>query len=359
MDKQKISTNTMVKTKTVSKTAMAIAIAFLGIAAIAAAGAGLRSQNNKTSATSLSRAGYVCQDTDTTDQNFAGMPMQTYQYVNVYQKGKTKGIHPTTGQVVVGEDKCWDNGRVLEYYCDKKNNKLSWNSYNCEFGCNDGECEYFDPQGCFVTNLSCDDGDSCTEDWCSPSTQECKHNLYPSYVLDNTSGCSSSSTNGWLNFEATSTTYNELIEGENNFGSFSLSAIEENISIEKVQFRLAVNNANNPNLSFDSFIMRDNSGSVVAGPVEAVFSNKSEAFDVYNIIFYPAGLIISNTNNTLTLYGSISNLIVSNEFFVTMETHILPSNYIEGTLLSNGEKIVPESNGLFHLKTLYYNGYSQ
>lgn len=83
----------------------------------------------------------ACLDSDVTDKNFAGMPMNVYKFVNVFKLGHIKGLSPTTGVFMEADDKCWNEKRVLEYYCDSKTGKVSWNSYDCPGGCADGACQ--------------------------------------------------------------------------------------------------------------------------------------------------------------------------------------------------------------------------
>jgi hypothetical protein len=130
-------TETQVKTKTVSKTAMAIAVAFLGFSAIAAAAA--------TTTPQMAPSGNgapKCTDTDVSTVNAGNMPLANYQYANINKKGTTTGLGGTNNQPMIGEDKCWNNTRILEYFCSVKNNKVSWNSFNCPTGtnCVNGEC---------------------------------------------------------------------------------------------------------------------------------------------------------------------------------------------------------------------------
>lgn len=131
------STATEVKTKVVSKTALAIATAFLGAAAIAAGLVSLPSTdpmygyNNNT-----------CWDSDYTIKNDAGMPLFRYSFVNQATKGTAYGIKTGTSGYFAGTDQCWNDKRLLEFFCDVKNNKVTWNSYNCAAGtsCVDGAC---------------------------------------------------------------------------------------------------------------------------------------------------------------------------------------------------------------------------
>jgi len=83
----------------------------------------------------------ACLDSDVTEKNFAGMPMSVYQFVNVFKLGHIKGLNPTTGAFMEADDKCWNEKRILEYYCDAKTGKVSWNSYDCPSGCADGACQ--------------------------------------------------------------------------------------------------------------------------------------------------------------------------------------------------------------------------
>lgn len=131
------STATDVKTKVISKTSLAIATAFLGAAAIAAGLVSLPSTdpmygyNNNT-----------CWDSDYTVKNDAGMPLYRYSFVNFGTKGAAYGIKTGTSEYVAGTDQCWNDKRLLEFFCDIKNNKVTWNSYNCAAGtsCVDGAC---------------------------------------------------------------------------------------------------------------------------------------------------------------------------------------------------------------------------
>lgn len=132
------STATEVKTKVVSKTALAIATAFLGFAAIAAGLVALPQSdpmygyNNNT-----------CWDSDYTVKNDAGMPLFRYSFVNFGTKGTAYGIKTNSNEYVAGTDQCSSDGkRVMEFFCDIKANKVTWNGYACPSGtsCADGAC---------------------------------------------------------------------------------------------------------------------------------------------------------------------------------------------------------------------------
>ena len=83
----------------------------------------------------------ACLDSDVTENNFAGMPINGYKFVNVFKLGHVKGLNPTTGVFMEADDKCWNEKRILEYYCDAKKGTVSWNSYDCPSGCADGACQ--------------------------------------------------------------------------------------------------------------------------------------------------------------------------------------------------------------------------
>lgn len=127
-------TPTQVKIKTVSTAKIAIALAFLGVSALAAAAA-------LTPMAPDGKGAPVCTDIDIATVNAAGMPLAIYQYVNLGQKGIATGLG-SNGVQMMGEDKCWNNTRILEYFCNVKKNIVSWNSYNCPTGtnCKDGAC---------------------------------------------------------------------------------------------------------------------------------------------------------------------------------------------------------------------------
>ncbi|MBI4993328.1 MAG: hypothetical protein HZC26_04340 [Candidatus Magasanikbacteria bacterium] len=130
-------TATEVKTKVVSKTAMAIAVAFLGFAAIAAGLVALPQSdpmygyNNNT-----------CWDSDYTVKNNAGMPLFRYSFVNFGTKGTAYGIKTNSNEYVAGTDECLPTGRLMEFFCDIKTNRVTWNGYACLSGtsCVDGAC---------------------------------------------------------------------------------------------------------------------------------------------------------------------------------------------------------------------------
>lgn len=131
------ATATEVKTKVVSKTAMATAVAFLGAAAIAAGLISLPSTDPM--------YGYnnsVCWDSDYTVKNDAGMPLFRYSFVNFGTKGTAYGIKTGSNEYVAGTDQCSAATRVLEFFCDVKANKVTWNGYACPSGtsCVDGAC---------------------------------------------------------------------------------------------------------------------------------------------------------------------------------------------------------------------------
>ncbi|OGF35951.1 hypothetical protein A2482_03370 [Candidatus Falkowbacteria bacterium RIFOXYC2_FULL_48_21] len=89
----------------------------------------------------LSSTDVACLDSDVTENNFAGMPSSVYKFVNVFKFGHVKGLNPTTGAFMEADDKCWNEKRILEYYCDAKKGTVSWNSYDCPSGCADGACQ--------------------------------------------------------------------------------------------------------------------------------------------------------------------------------------------------------------------------
>ncbi|NQT50363.1 hypothetical protein HQ571_06745 [Candidatus Kuenenbacteria bacterium] len=83
----------------------------------------------------------ACVDSDVTDSNFAGMPLNYYKFVNVFTKGHIKGLHPSTQEFMEADDKCWNDKKILEYFCNEKTGFVSWNSYKCPGTCEDGECK--------------------------------------------------------------------------------------------------------------------------------------------------------------------------------------------------------------------------
>ena len=116
MSDEPTMTETQVKTKTVSKAQIAIALAFLGVSAVAAAAA-------LTTMSPDGKGALVCKDTDTATVNAAGMPLATYKYVNLGQKGVATGLG-SNGVQMMGEDKCWSGTRILEYFFVIGNNRL-------------------------------------------------------------------------------------------------------------------------------------------------------------------------------------------------------------------------------------------
>ena len=82
----------------------------------------------------------ACIDSDVTDKNDVGLPISIYKFANLGVKGHIKGLHPTTDEFYEAEDKCWNDGRILEYFCNESTGKVSWNSYDCPGACVDGAC---------------------------------------------------------------------------------------------------------------------------------------------------------------------------------------------------------------------------
>ncbi|MBT6573955.1 hypothetical protein HOM83_02860 [Candidatus Falkowbacteria bacterium] len=82
----------------------------------------------------------ACLDSDVTDKNDVGLPINSYKFANLGMKGHIKGLHPTTDEFYEADDKCWDEGRILEYFCNEKTGKVSWNSYDCPGSCVEGAC---------------------------------------------------------------------------------------------------------------------------------------------------------------------------------------------------------------------------
>jgi len=70
------------------------------------------------------------------------MPLFKYSFVNQAMKGTAYGIKTGSNEYIAGTDQCWNNKRLLEFFCDIKANKVTWNSYNCVAGtsCVDGAC---------------------------------------------------------------------------------------------------------------------------------------------------------------------------------------------------------------------------
>jgi len=50
-------------------------------------------------------------------------------------------LNPTTGVFMEADDKCWNEKRILEYFCDAKSGKVSWNSFDCAGACENGACK--------------------------------------------------------------------------------------------------------------------------------------------------------------------------------------------------------------------------
>lgn len=127
------ATATEVKTKVVSKTAMAVAVAFLGFAAIAAGMLTLPQSGP---------SGNNCFDSDYATKNDGGSSVLRYSFINQAIKGTAYGIQTNSTQFVSSTDKCWNDKKLLEFFCDVKNNKVTWNSFACAAGtsCVDGAC---------------------------------------------------------------------------------------------------------------------------------------------------------------------------------------------------------------------------
>jgi len=145
------STATEVKTKAISKTAMAVAVAFLGFAAIAAGLVALPQSDPMYGYNNSN-----CWDSDYTVKNDAGMPLFRYSFVNQAMKGTAYGIKTGSSEYIAGTDQCWNDKRLLEFFCDIKTNKVTWNSYNCAVGtsCVVGACVSAGKPDLTVVNIS-------------------------------------------------------------------------------------------------------------------------------------------------------------------------------------------------------------
>jgi len=82
----------------------------------------------------------ACIDSDEKDKNDVGLPYKTYKFANLTKRGHISGIHPTTDEFYEADDKCWNEGRILEYFCNENTGKVSWNSYDCPGSCLEGRC---------------------------------------------------------------------------------------------------------------------------------------------------------------------------------------------------------------------------
>ncbi|OGH71732.1 MAG: hypothetical protein A2921_00005 [Candidatus Magasanikbacteria bacterium RIFCSPLOWO2_01_FULL_43_20b] len=130
---------------------MAVAVAFLGFAAIAAGLVALPQSDPMYGYNNSN-----CWDSDYTVKNDAGMPLFKYSFVNQAMKGTAYGIKTGSNEYIAGTDQCWNNKRLLEFFCDIKANKVTWNSYNCAAGtsCVDGACVSAGKPDLTVFNIS-------------------------------------------------------------------------------------------------------------------------------------------------------------------------------------------------------------
>ncbi len=88
----------------------------------------------------------ICTDSDVAAANdaIAGVPqsLDQYNYINYKTKGTATGLSLATNAIETHSDECTPAGSIMEYYCDVKNNVLSWHPDSCPSGtlCQDGAC---------------------------------------------------------------------------------------------------------------------------------------------------------------------------------------------------------------------------
>ena len=297
MSDEPTMTETQVKTKTVSKAQIAIALAFLGVSAVAAAAA-------LTTMSPDGKGALVCKDTDTATVNAAGMPLATYKYVNLSQKGMTVGLGSNNTEMI-GEDKCWSGTRILEYFCNVKQNKVSWNSYNCPTGTN------------------CVDG-----------------------------ACVAPMTSGQMNFQKVEVGTNKLMNGSNDLGKVMLMASkEEDITLNSLKFTISSLSGGCGTTTISNLYLfnetTDNSIQL-AGPVEVQADFSKYPTLTYYLTFNNLNLILPaynenmfNWQKTLRLESQISGVCPGNLQNSWVGVQINPATDIIGTGIKSGVKISP------------------
>lgn len=370
-------TETQVKTKTVSKTAMAIAVAFLGISAIAAAAA-------MTTTTPSGQGAPKCTDTDVSTVNAGNMPLATYQYANINKKGTTTGLGGTNNQPMIGEDKCWNNTRILEYFCNVKQNKVSWNSYNCPTGtnCVNGACapQYMpctetdngidhlskgSTKGYILeTNTLMDYTDNCVasstylnEAYCYAGyvngvtttyakLEEFTYDCANQGMICSDGACVSASSTliekGNLIFQSLPLESNVLYNDVNDLSKIALHAFVEDIKIDSVQFTLLLSNSTTiiHDLYLVDAFFNPPQGMILAGPIDLMPS--PNIVGAYYVKFDNLNLTLSesaNQSTKLVLKGSVSGVFSGSHAQVKVK--MAPSTDILGIGLSSASSISP------------------